>query len=186
MAIVLLPQSANRESVTLQTNLTHKRVQEMLNYDPQTGLFTWKKAGPGITVGKVAGHLRKKDGYVMMCLDQEFILGHILAWFYVHGTWPTHELDHDNRIRSDNRIANLRPSTRSLNAFNTNARPGQSGLKGVHPFKGKFRAIITIAGVRNRLGVFSDPLDAARAYDAAALTMVGPVATTNKSLGLIQ
>ena len=32
---------------------------------------------------------------------------HRLAWFWTHGYWPT-EIDHINRDRTDNRLANLR------------------------------------------------------------------------------
>lgn len=43
---------------------------------------------------------------------------HHIAWFLHFGVWPTSELDHINRVRCDNRIANLREATRADNNRN--------------------------------------------------------------------
>lgn len=157
----------------------------MLSYDPTTGIFTRNKSTKGAKKGSVAGSIRKADGYVMVRLDGYHLLGHVLAWFYVHGEWPKTELDHEDRCRSNNRIGNLRPTTRSLNCFNVKVRKNRSGFKGVSPYKGKFVAAIRVDGKKTVLGTFENPQDAAAAYDVAALSMVGSTATTNHSLGLI-
>ena len=47
-------------------------------------------------------------GYVRIGIDGRKYTSHRLAWLYVHGVWPSDQIDHINRNRSDNRIANLR------------------------------------------------------------------------------
>lgn len=60
---------------------------------------------------------------------------HRLAWFYVHGGWPTYYIDHINRRKSDNRIANLREVKPFENSQNTKAvAKGVSGRRGVKWF----------------------------------------------------
>lgn len=166
--------------------IEHRRLLELLDYNPTTGVFTRKIGTKGGKQGSIAGSLRKRDGYLIVSLDRRSYLGHILAWFYTHGVWPESELDHEDRVRSNNAISNLRLSNRSLNNFNQNLRKNRSGYKGVSPYKGKFVAAIRVNYKKTVLGTFTDPVDAARAYDAAALKMIGPTATTNHSLGLIQ
>ena len=41
-------------------------------------------------------------------LDRVVYYAHRLAWVWVHGRHPCGEIDHSNRNRADNRIANLR------------------------------------------------------------------------------
>ena len=165
--------------------ITHERLTEMLDYDPTSGVFTRKIGTKGGRKGSVCGSIRKQDGYVMISLDRHLCLAHILAWFYVHGAWPEFELDHKDRDRANNAISNLRPSTRSLNSFNQNLKKNRSGFKGVTAVKGKFVAAIRVNYKKTVLGTFTDPIEAAKAYDDAAMKMVGSTATTNKSLGLI-
>ena len=165
--------------------ITHERLLQMLDYDPASGVFTRRVGTKDGKKGSVSGSVRKQDGYVMISLDRHLCLGHILAWFYVHGVWPEFEIDHKDRNRANNAISNLRPSNRSLNGFNQNLKKNKSGFKGVTAVKGKFVAAIRVNYQKTVLGTFSDPIDAAKAYDTAASKMVGPTATTNKSLGLI-
>lgn len=57
---------------------------------------------------------------------------HRLAWFYVHGRWPTADIDHINGNRDDNRLCNLREATRQQNIQNSKRRSdNRSGIKGV-------------------------------------------------------
>lgn len=82
--------------------------------------------------GEVAGSL-KSDGYVAVRVDNFIYKSHRLAWFYEYGFFPPNEIDHINRVRSDNRITNLRLATKSENLRN---RPvferSISGIKGVY------------------------------------------------------
>jgi hypothetical protein len=84
----------------------------------------------------------------------------------------------------DNRRKNLRACTNQQNARNARPRPdGTSAYKGVnwHKGGGKWQARIHLGGTRKFLGLFIDEMDAARAYDAAALEHFGDFALVNKA-----
>lgn len=91
-------------------------------------------------------------------------------------------VDHANGNGLDNRRINLRPATRSQNGAN---RPppsnNTSGYKGVYwsrPMR-KWRACIGVDDRKVYLGYFTDPVDAARAYNRAALEIFGEYAWLN-------
>lgn len=143
--------------------LTQSRLKEMLSYDPDTGLFRYAKARPRVRVGNVAGHQHKGHGYIQIKLDDRLYLAHRLAWLYVHGDWPTDQLDHIDRDRVNNRIANLREVDNARNAQNCGLQQNnKSGGKDVCWYKRKSRWMvrITIDGERKFLGYFADHNDA--------------------------
>lgn len=84
-----------------------------------------------------AGTIHKPFGYRQIQIDKRIYRAHRLAWFYVHGVWPTTKhLDHINGIPDDNRIANLRPATSSQNAANSIKKTKKtSRFKGVYQHK---------------------------------------------------
>lgn len=94
--------------------LVHSDVLELLDYDIETGVFTWKKQRRGVRVGIPLGTCNG-FGYLRITVLGQSYYAHRLAWFYVHGFWPKNEVDHINSIRSDNRICNLREATTSEN-----------------------------------------------------------------------
>ena len=90
-------------------------------------------------------------------------MAHRLAWFFVYGYLPNSEIDHINRQRADNRIANLRLANRSVNMHNTNiAKNNKSGVTGIHWKKShnKWSAQVYLHGHRNFLGLFDELEDA--------------------------
>lgn len=98
-------------------------------------------------------------------------------------------VDHINHNTLDNQRGNLRLCSKSENAMNAvNRIDGSSKLKGVDwkSSSKKWRSRLHIDGKGIHLGYFSSPLDAARAYDAAALKYFGEFALTNESLGLLE
>lgn len=96
--------------------VTQDELKERLTYDPETGVFTWKKARKGNT-GRTAG-THDRDGYIVIHLYQRQYRAHRLAWLYVYGEWPRNQIDHINGIRDDNRILNLRDVTPRENSQN--------------------------------------------------------------------
>lgn len=90
--------------------LTQARLKELFHYDKETGAFTHIKARRGVRVGKILGCLAN-NGYLVIRADGKLYLAHRLAWMYVHGAFPPDQLDHINRMRTDNRLCNLRLAT---------------------------------------------------------------------------
>jgi hypothetical protein len=159
-----------------QRPLTHERLLEVLAYDPDTGVFTWRKSpkhrAGEIKPGDVAGTLR--NGYVRILLDRTLYSAHRLAWFYVHREWPPDQMDHRDKVRSHNAIGNLRPATGAQNQRNVDAkRTSKTGVKGVNLNRGKFVARINRDGIRRYLGHFDNLDDAQAAYAVAASEIDG-------------
>jgi hypothetical protein len=151
--------------------LTTEKLRELLHYEPETGRFTWLVKRRGHTrAGDEAGRIHE-NGYRMIKVSQVRYLAHRLAWFYVRGEWPANEIDHINRDRADNRIANLRTATHAENGQNRGARAGsKSGVKGVSWMSrlSLWEARITVNGKTKYLGTFAELADASRAYQVAA------------------
>ena len=145
-------------------------LQELLDYDPDTGVFKWKVSRGGKVPGDIAG---KHDsyGYRQISVGNKPILAHRMAWLFVFGEWPLGEIDHTNGVRDDNRITNLRVVTRAENMHNASPvrKNNTSGFKGVGWVArlGKWRAGIRLAGVKKHLGYFTSPEEAYEAYAAA-------------------
>ena len=113
--------------------------------------------------------------------------------FYLHRTLlgltdRRIHVDHANRDGLDNRRVNLRIATPSQNHANMakqltiGGRPSSSIYKGVTWGKGsgQWLAQIMFRGQRKHLGCFANELDAAAAYNAAAVATFGQFARTNK------
>lgn len=147
--------------------LTAERAREMLNYDAETGVLTWKVAVRSVRRGDEAGNINAR-GYRVIKLDGARYRAHRLAWLITNGTWPTGELDHINGLKDDNRIANLRDVSRTINSQNQRrARSdSRSGLLGVSfdKSRGKWRAGIGVDGRERHLGRFNTQDAAHDAY----------------------
>jgi len=151
-------------------NLTAQRLRELLHYNPETGEFTWlvsrgnQFSKPGMKAG-----FKDTYGHLGIEIDGKRYLSHRLAWLYIYGQWPDHQIDHINRIRDDNRLVNLRDVLGVVNAKNKgNYRNNTTGFKGVTIKNGRFIAQITIAGKCKYLGSFATAEKASEAYQAAA------------------
>lgn len=95
------------------SELTQDLLKSLLTYDPDTGVF--RRAGKIITT-------KNTTGYIQISVKGRKYCAHKLAWLYVYGEYVPGDLDHINRIRDDNRIANLRKVTRSENCQNCGVR----------------------------------------------------------------
>lgn len=128
--------------------LTQEYLNRILSYDDETGVLTWRvHKGPKVYPGKVAGSL-DKDGYVRLKVDYKTRKAHRIIWKMKTGEWPV-EIDHINRVKSDNRWVNLRSTNRSGNMRNTSlGKNSTSGHKGVSWCKreNKWRAWIFVDG----------------------------------------
>lgn len=153
--------------------ITQDILKAQLDYDPKTGLFTFRKKKGGMPPGSVAGYVQK-DGYVAISINGIQYKAHRLAWLYVHGKFPQRHLDHINMKKDDNRLDNLREATRSQNHMNRKAYSNNKlGVKGVHMCGRRFRALIKKDGKQICLGVYAKLEDARAAYNKAAELMHG-------------
>jgi len=151
--------------------LTADRVNELLIYDEETGVFYWRVARSNrVKVGAVAGSVmigpRK---YTRIRIDSKWYYAHRLAWMVTYGEMPSTYLDHINGDCQDNRVCNLRPVTNAQNSYNSKIRSSnKAGYKGVHFNGTKYIACITPGGVSIHLGCFDSPELAHLAYCDAA------------------
>ena len=152
-----------------------ERLRELLNYDPKTGVFTWRvdrRNGNVIRkkAGDVAGCKRGKTGYEIIGIDGKLYLAHRLAWQHVFGVKPSRQVDHINGDRSDNSLDNLRLASQSQqNGNQKRRRDNTSGLRGVHKHKNKWKTQIG----RKHIGVFDTKQDAYAAYEDEARRYYG-------------
>ena len=88
--------------------------------------------------------------------------------------------DHRNHNRLDNRRSNLRACSNAENVA-SQKRGRQDRYKGTSwsPSAAKWEAYICPGGSKLTLGYFDDPIDAALAYDRAALAHFGEFAVPN-------
>ena len=139
--------------------ITQQRLKEVLNYNPETGDFTWlNPTSFRVQVGDTAGYRHKtQDGkvYIQTSIDGVKHYGHRLAWFYMTGEFPAGQIDHINGDGTDNRWSNLRNVTHAANSKNQRLRStNSSGVTGVHwsEDRGKWCASITVEGRTVSLG----------------------------------
>lgn len=162
--------------------LTLERLKALLRYDPLTGIWRWVMPRPKCSPGAIAGSRPNPDGYMLIKVDGNLYLAHVLAWFYMTGEWPTGEIDHRDKDGSHNWWSNLRPATSTQNKANASPRySSRSGYKGVyyHAATGKWRARVQKNKLQVHIGLFDDPAAAAAAYDAAAVAYFGEFASLN-------
>lgn len=142
-------------------------LRSLLNYDPDTGVFTWATSAGGVRRGSVAGN-KNSNGYMVVGLAGVKYRQHRLAWLYIHGKWPSAMIDHLNGDRSDNRIENLRDASRTINMQNRRAASSlsASGVLGVYfsRRRGGYMASVTTGGKKKRRGPYASIELAAAAY----------------------
>lgn len=151
----------------MKSLITQERLKELFHYDPDTGFFTrltshnrWKKGQP-------PGY-KNTCGHLEAGIDGNYYGLHRLAFLYMNGVWPNHEIDHIDGVKDNNKWANLREATRSMNMQNLVGarRDNKCGKLGVcwHKAAKAWVAQISISGKKIHLGVFSDIDEAHRAY----------------------
>jgi hypothetical protein len=149
--------------------ITQSELKEVLNYDPDTGIFTWKiKSAYKITIGDVAGNLNSEK-YIVIKIKYKLYKAHRLAWLYVYGEYPQYNIDHINCVRNDNRISNLRDIPQAINMQNQNKAQlnnKSSGLLGVckRAKRDTWQAYIRTNKIRKHLGTFKTKELAHEAY----------------------
>lgn len=137
--------------------LTQEYLKEILDYNLDTGIFTWKVSRNADKKGKIAGTTYK--GYIRIMIDGKSYRAHRLVFLYINGSSPEYQIDHKNHIRSDNRFSNLRTCNNKENHKNrTLNKNNKSGVVGVHWRDSKQRWVAQISNdeKREHLGYFKE------------------------------
>jgi hypothetical protein len=159
----------------MKRSLDAETMRRLLNYEPDTGIFCWRiQPSRNVKAGAVAGSV-KYLGYISIRVNGTDFMAHRLAWLYTHGVMPTHDIDHINGDKADNRIKNLRDVSRSVNLQNQTRlrRDNTSGYFGVSLRKNMKRwyAQIKVNRRKQYLGYFKTAEAAHAAYLAAKLRL---------------
>ena len=144
--------------------ISYDELHKILHYDPETGIFTWKKSKRQGWTGKRAGFLHKSTGYIHIKIKTQNFGAHRLAWLYVYGYLPEYQIDHIDQIRHHNWIKNLREVTNTCNQQNCKLDVNnKSGITGVYWRKDhqKWQAYITKNYKMIHLGFYDSIYDAA-------------------------
>ena len=159
-------------------HLTQERLMELLHYDPESGIFRWRKdRNSRMRAGDLAGS--EHEGYTFIGVEYGRYPAHRLAWFYMTGEWPEGMVDHKNVCPSDNRWANLRLADYSQQRANTfKSSRNKSGFKGIswQPHAKAWMAMICHKGKQIYLGHYRKPEDAHAAYAKKASELFGEYA----------
>jgi hypothetical protein len=164
-------------------------LRSLFNYDPMTGLLTWRERFPlthrnkihnSRDAGKEVG-TTDSWGHRQVRVEGKLRAVHRVIWKMMTGKDPIEQIDHINGKRDDNRWCNLREATALHNAWNNGGKPSnKSGHAGVFPLKTKratskkWRVTFGANGDRLFIGDFYTKEEAIAAYDKAFATHRDP------------
>lgn len=153
-----------------------EEVLSSINYDPDTGEFTWARdVGRKIKAGSKCGILKGAYPHVIIGFGGRQFQAHRIAWFLMTGQQPPDTIDHVDGDGGNNRWSNLREATAAQNGANRRSNRDLHS-KGVHHFKGRWQAYIKIDGKKRHLGCFGSEPEARAAYQRAAIAAFGEFA----------
>lgn len=151
--------------------------EQAINYfDYKDGQLYWKiKKSRNTTIGEIAGTLSKRDNrYKVICDGKQYLVHRVI--FLIHHGYLSEEIDHINGNPMDNRIENLRATTKAQNQWNRKVSHNcKSKVKGVHWHKQhkKWYARITVNKKRIDVGLFETLDEAAIAISNARVEYHG-------------
>jgi HNH endonuclease/AP2 domain len=168
--------------------LTARRVRELLDCDPKTGMLTWRFRPDGPRqwntryVGKPAGTCIRPDGYAAIRIEGKSYLTHRIVFLHTKGYWPPSTLDHHDGDRANRAIGNLRPATVEQNNANLPRTSKKSFPRGCwqDPKSGRWQVHIQANKKRICVGWFDEREVAARAYLDAAELLHGKFSVTER------
>lgn len=160
------------------SDLSATFVRSILDYDPETGIFRWKRRHDIKQRSQNATPPGSIASSRQIMINGRQYRSSRLAWLVMTGEWPD-EVDHRDLDESNNRFVNLRAAThgeamrnRGIYATNTSGYKGAS----LNRKTGRWRGYIYINKKQIWLGTFDTPEAAHAAYCAAAQKIHGEFA----------
>lgn len=143
------------------TQLNQTTIRELLDYNPETGVFTNKvtrsnRSKKGAVVGAIKYNKASDKSYLVTSLYCKKYYMHRLAFMYMVGKFPD-QIDHVNGNGLDNSWKNLRSVCNQDNQRNrVRAKNNTSGVTGVGWDKSRklWTATIQVSGRNISLGRF--------------------------------
>lgn len=154
-------------------------LKDLIEYEPDTGIFRWKKSRAGhAKAGAEAGSVNA-HGYINIQISGKDYRAHRLAYLISGFNIDGIQVDHINGIKTDNRLCNLRAADRFQNHQNMKlSKANTSGTKGVvfNKASGKWIVQIRAFGKRHIIGYFDHKDEAAAAASKAREELHGEYA----------
>jgi len=144
--------------------ITAEYVRDHYNYDPVTGIVTYRKNRKFVLIGSEVGTrasagMNGNNQYIRTKCKGKVYRLHNIIFLYVEGRLPEGQIDHIDGDKLNNRWDNLREVTQSENSRN---RPysqiGISGVPGVswNSAREEWKVSVNGNGRRIHLGYFDD------------------------------
>lgn len=154
-------------------DVSPERISELFMYAPETGHLFHARNGARADRPYAKGY---RCVWISIEGKSRQFCAHRIAFVLMTGRWPIDQIDHINRVRSDNSWSNLREANGAENSRNEGLRANNtSGLRGVgwNKSREKWRANIKVNNKQMYLGSFYTKEAAYEAYKAAALRLHG-------------
>jgi len=154
----------------MHPELTQERLKELLDYDPDTGFFTWRlcrsMTGYHDRVGVRAGCIKSagKNPHRYIQLDGKGYITGRLAWLYVHGEWPK-RVWRVNGDHLDDRLENLLPKAPVYRG---------SRIPGIYQICNRFQVTFRAHGQSHYVGTYSSFEEAKAALLKARTELKAP------------
>jgi hypothetical protein len=155
-----------------RNELTQDQLKSVIDYDPVTGVFTWKvDVATTVPAGSEAGYV-DAWGYRQIRIGNVLYQSHRLAFLYMMGRFPEMDVDHINRNSSDNRWENLRECTRTVNLLNRAPLGEYRGITMVTSYgKPCWRVQFSNSGKKGYYGTYPTKEEAARRFNEVVLEL---------------
>lgn len=155
-------------------------LETILRYERETGALYWLASHQRPDrIGERAGWFDTSVGYWKIALGPNTYLAAKVIWCLAYDEWLENNPDHKDLDRGNDRLDNLRKTTKSLNAANSSLNSRNTvGLKGVSycSATGRYRASIQVDRKSINLGRYDTAEEAHEAYIAAAIDAFGEFA----------